>query len=225
MDRRLVTALVVIGFFLLVGSEELPPRLVLLAWLLFAALCYGAWSWSHRTVSISLPTMPTWTPHAPRAAEINLNDPRIEELRQIEALPVETARQRITLEMPRNVNWRVLGKDIEHVPRVRELTPNQQWFFSEFGGIEAAFGGARVSRDEVRGFKWPASTVLPFGTETGAQSQPFLRLGVDMDENPVLAKKGEETVYVVHGTRSSADRWWCSDYPSLFHWILTTNRR
>src|SRR5438045_9046458 len=79
MDRRLIVGLCVIGFFLLLASEELPPRVMLLNWAVFAAVCYGLWLWSVRPKE----RKPAWVP----LGDFRL--PHEEDIRTIEQLPLD----------------------------------------------------------------------------------------------------------------------------------------
>ncbi len=215
MDRRLQWTLVGVGVLLLVLSAELPPRHRLMLLVVYGAACYGLYAWQ----TAPKPRVAA-APPPPRDFEI----PNEAELREIEALSHDDARSRVESRLANTEIWKRMEMPEDAYRRMKALTPTQQTFFRAHGGLGAAFGGAKMGADEIRAFKWPAATLLPFGSEsnpqTGAQSQPFMRIGVDFDGNPILAKKDEETIYIVHGTRSSADKWWCANYPSLFHWIL-----
>jgi hypothetical protein len=213
MDRRLLWTMVGVGVLLLVLSEELPPRLRLLMFIVYGGAFYGLYWWQTRP-------LPRVVNHAPLK---DFEVPHEADLREIENLTVEEALHRVEGRLANAEAWSRVETPAEAYPRMKALTGMQQEFFRQHGGLRATYGDARIGADQIRAFKWPASTVLPFreaSPQTGAQSQPFTQVGTDFDSNPILARKGEETVYIVHGTRSNADKWWCANYRSLYHWIL-----
>jgi hypothetical protein len=214
MDRRLMWTMVGVGVLLLVLSAELPPRLRLMVLAVYGAGFYSLYWWQTKP-----PPRPS-SPVPPKDFEI----PHEAELREIENLTLEQALQQVESRLANSDAWTRVEMPEEAYRRMKPLTPAQQAFFRKHGGLSATYGLARLGAEQIRPFKWPSATLLPFGSEstprTGAQSQPFTQVGIDFDSNPILAKTGEETVYIVHGTRSSADKWWCANYPSLYHWIL-----
>lgn len=214
MDRRLLWTMVGVGVVLLVLSAELTPRprLVLLA--LYGAAFYALHWWQTAPRPRVTSTPPIQDFKVPNEAA----------LREIENLTVEEALHRVESRLADTTVWSRVETPEESYTRAKTLTSLQQAFFQQHGGLNATYGDAKVGADPIRAFKWPASTVLPFNAgavgQTGAQSQPFTQIGTDFDSNPILARKGEETVYIVHGSRSNADKWWCANYRSLYHWLL-----
>jgi hypothetical protein len=214
MDPRLVWTMVGVGVVALIVSAEMPPQQRLLLYLVYGGVFYALYRWQTQPKSRVTSAPPLRDFEIPNEAEIRL----------VERLPVEEALQRVEERLGDNSAWTRLETPEEAYSRMKTLTPNQQAFFRKHGGLKAMFGEARLGADAIRAFKWPASTVLPFSKSgaqpAGARSQPFTQIGVDFDGNPILATRGEETVYVVHGTRSNADKWWCANYQSLYHWML-----
>lgn len=214
MDRRVLWTLIGVGFLLFVLTAELPPRPRLMLLVVYGAGCYGLYWWQ----TAPRPRM-SFTP-----PQKDFEIPHEAELKTIEGLTVEEALQRAETRLASTGEWSRLEMPEEAYSRMKALTAMQQSFFRKHGGLKAGFGDARLGADLIRPFKWPSSTVLPFDAgavrQTGAQAQPFTQVGIDFDSNPILALRGEETVYIVHGTRSNADKWWCANYPSLYHWML-----
>ncbi len=103
---------------------------------------------------------------------------------------------------------------------MRDLAPSLRELFTRCGALYARYGGARLGGAAVARFDWQGVDVLGFGQSRAARPVRYRQIGIDIDENPLVVKPDEEPVYVVHRPESNPAKWWSSDYPSLYHWVL-----
>jgi hypothetical protein len=208
MDSRRITLIGVVVFFVLILLARSPARNSLLIVLLVlgggAALLYYL---GDRPKSVLLPPIRPAKP---------VEDPRRAEKAAVLALTVAQAAERAERVLLRD--WRTVAAEATGTNALRDLPPVLRAFFIRYAALEAN-DGARLTRD-IKPFDWSTSQYLQFGEEVNAANQRFLRIGTDDRENPLIVKPHEETIYVLHGTRGSVDKWWAATYPSLFHWLL-----
>jgi len=99
-----------------------------------------------------------------------------------------------------------------------QLAPSLAGLFETAMEIRERDGGIRLTRAQIRPFELPGNRTLGFGEDAGLK--PYLQIGTDASGNPVLARPGEDAIYVLRRTQQTAARYWLADYPSVFHWLL-----
>ena len=87
--------------------------------------------------------------------------------------------------------------------------------FTLDGFFEADLGAVGIHP-----FDPPGPDVLRFNTESEKQGRPYLRIGTDLDGNPILVQPMEDTVYVLRRAASDPKRQYLASFPSIYHWLL-----
>ena len=223
MDKRLIIGLVFVGILLLLVSEELPPRINFINFAVFVSLCYGLNAWSNRSKDWTLKpniNIPTINLKQPTVAH-----PREKELNEIASLTKIEAENKVNYNLGSSDRWITLGGNTDKKVTLTKLPDYIQTFFEKYPGIEEKNGGARISLVDVTPFKWPTSIAIPFGSESKTKDRTYIQIGVDYNNDPVMSDPESDRVLVVHGYRQNADKWWFSEYSTLYHWILTAETR
>ena len=104
--------------------------------------------------------------------------------------------------------------------RIVNLGPSLKEFFKEHGAIISRYSDAKIDRAEFKNYEPPIGQLISFGVIKNKPETRLIQLGRDADGNPVVARQGEDTVYVVRRSRASSDNYWLADYPTIYHWLL-----
>lgn len=217
MDRKLTYTLLGVGLVLLFIIQEMPPRLSLMIFVGYGLAWYGLYAWSNRSTE----RVPDYGQERVRQEPVKeYVNPHHNALDAIMRLPAAEAQAEVYARLAESSHWKRVPPSPEAPYRFPQLSDAQQDFFTRLGGIEAAFGGARLAQDVIKTFKWPSETRLSFGLKDGQADRPTIQIGIDFEGNPLVVKPDDEVVYVLRNTRQNADKWLSVEYPSLFHWLL-----
>lgn len=94
-------------------------------------------------------------------------------------------------------------------PIIDNLAPALSELFSRYESIETVLGEARISRSELNWYE---------------QDDRFIVIGTDSAHVELITKPGKEALYEVDGTEESDGDITEDAYPSVYHWILMTDR-
>jgi len=113
--------------------------------------------------------------------------------------------------------WRPLGSPPSN-PAAERLAPALRSLVLQGARIDVLGGALRIEASRIAEWQMPRAEVLSFGA-AAQEDEPFLRIGTDDAGSPVVARPGEEDVYVVRGGESGRAAW-SVRYASLYHWLL-----
>ncbi|MCC6728366.1 MAG: hypothetical protein IT208_03405 [Chthonomonadales bacterium] len=215
MERKTVLTIAGILLVVLVATGRIPARPGLLLLVVFGALCYGLVLWDGRRLRPA--------PARPKPAR-PVADPRAEALRRIADMPIEEARVRAEGLLTEAGHW-TARQDGDAPAAVERLAPGLRSLLTRYVRLSAPADAAWIDREAIEVFEWPAGTRLGFGVGAESRRGPYLRVGRDLDDSPIVVRPGDEALYVVHGPPSAPDSWWCGEHPSVYHWILVTDYR
>lgn len=224
MASRYVWAIVAVASILwLTSLSRTPAGARLSAAILLAGCVAGAAYWAARSRVVLLPRRPTrgvkpvTDLYAERVAAMSVEEARERARRLLgERYSTETTPDPNPPGVPGQAPADDGGWVDELHPTVRDLLLRHPL-------IRSAVGPEYVSLSDVKPFELPGNPVLAFGTHAAAAGGRYLRLGADADGDPLLARPGEQAVYVLRKSLSGQNRYWMSEYPSIFHWLLRQN--
>ena len=101
-----------------------------------------------------------------------------------------------------------------------ELGPALQELFAKYPALKNRYGDSGFGAAGMRPFEPPARDVLRFNAETASSGRPYLRIGTDLDGNPILVQPMEDTVYILRRAGTDPSRKYLASYPSIYHWLL-----
>ncbi len=139
---------------------------------------------------------------------------------EVESLSAEQARGRVDAIMRNGSMWESGAAVAEGPVDLSKMPPSAEALFVSYAPFKSKYGDARLGGAEIERFVWPGADVLGFGETGNQKGVVYLKIGVDLDGNPIVTKPGQETVFVVHRPESNPAKWWSADYPSINHWIL-----
>ncbi len=199
----------------LMGEEGVVAALVIIGVVALRSHLRGQWRPQPREYA----PVPAPAPRKPSEAELRYARYRDE----VAALSIEEARRRSESLLAEPVTWEVRKEEVADPDLTQDLAPSLRDLFARYGALHGRYGEARIGGEALGRFEWPGSNVLGFGRSGEARAARFRQIGVDFDGNPLVVKPGEESVYVVHRPESNPARWWCSEHPSVWHWLLMQN--
>jgi hypothetical protein len=218
LDRKLTITIFGILILLLFLSAELRYRnaIVLLLIVITAVVLFGKWD-KDRVGEREPARAPK--PARRKAPELKPADQKA--LQEIQNLDLAEARKRAEKALT-NVNvWRLIPAEGSENEMLLRLSPGLRELLARYAAVEAVAGPANLGSDGVRRFDWPTDQFLGFGQNSQGEKPVLLQIGNDMDGNPIVVRSQEETVRVVHGSRSAPEKAWWATYPSVYHWLLT----
>ena len=145
--------------------------------------------------------------HASRAAERYAEAIRAYE-RELAQVPLTEARARAEGVLAAATQVRVTPADQSAAMQLGHLAPGQQDVFGRARRVQALNGEPYVDAAEVKPYEW---------------DNRLVQLGLDSEHAYIVARPGEEAVFVVDETEElNLER--AQRFPSLYHWILWLNR-
>jgi hypothetical protein len=218
LDRKITITIFGVLLLLLVLSAELRMRnvIVLLLIVIAGIVLFGKWS---KDDGGARETVRAPKPPRRRAPELRPEDQKV--LQEIQKLDVGEARKRAERTITNVSVWRLIPAEGAENEMLARLSPGLRELFARYAAIEAVGGPANLGSDGVRKFDWPTDQFLGFGQNAPGDKPFLLQIGNDMDGNPIVVRSQEETVRVVHGSRSTPEKAWWATYPSVYHWLLT----
>ncbi len=139
---------------------------------------------------------------------------------QVLALTVAEARRRVEAALASGFQWRYAAAEEREYAYANLLAPSLRSFLADWEAIEDRYGGVRIVRGELALYTWPDIASISFALEREPGEGMTVQLGVDRDGEPLVVRRGEERVTVVHNGRPGSREVWFSEYPSLFHFLL-----
>ena len=206
MNRNptVIIAAIVAGLALLLFVTRRGTPFLYLSGIIAAIVLLYAWDWSPRPAREAAPKPPR--PKAPpkdiyarKVMEMSLNDAK----KKAEPLIATTY------------------DPVEGQPEpLADLGASLQELFARYPALKNRYGESGFGAIGMRPYDPPAKDVLRFNVDSEQSGRPYLRIGTDLDGNPILIQPMEDTVYVVRRGGSDPNRKYLASYPSIYHWLL-----
>ena len=103
---------------------------------------------------------------------------------------------------------------------VAELGTALRELVAKYPGLKNRYGDSGFGAIGMKPFDPPAKDVLMFGGDAEKRGRPYLRIGTDLDGNPILVQPLDDTVFVVRAPSSDPKRQYLASFPSIYHWLL-----
>ncbi|HSV73937.1 MAG TPA: hypothetical protein VLH79_09275 [Chthonomonadales bacterium] len=113
--------------------------------------------------------------------------------------------------------WRPSGGPPSGAELAR-LAPGLRALVAQAAAVDVLGGALRIDGARAAEWRMPHADVLSFGAGT-REAEAFVRIGTDDAGSPMVARPGEEDVFVVRGSDSGRAAWTVR-YASLYHWLL-----
>ncbi len=113
-----------------------------------------------------------------------------------------------------------LVEGVAEPEHLAELGTALRELVAKYPGLKNRYGDSGFGAIGMRPYDPPAKDVLMFGGEGEKRGRPYLRIGTDLDGNPILVQPMDDTVFVVRAPSSDPKRHYLASFPSIYHWLL-----